>query len=260
MIPRGPHPNPLHLDPHKLLNKLNIRPRIRRQPVKRGNPRRRLALPSRQRLVLHLDVTQDLQVGREVLEDLAVIAVAGGYLDFLKVIEHIQLRDVQRGVVVAGMRVLDDDEIEPPAATLAACGDAHLVAYALQLFAVGVELFGGERAAANARGVGFYDADDLFEGAPAKGCAGEDAAKAGVGGGHEGVGAVVDVEHEGVGAFDEDGGLLFLCGGEEGDGVDDEGGELGAVVLVGVREGGWRGEASVVNVPCSGRFPPPRRT
>ena len=95
----------------------------------------------------------------------------------------------------------------------------------------------------------------------AREAAGEDAAETRVGGGNEGVGAVVDVEHEGVGAFDEDGGFLFLCGGEEGDGVDDEGGELGAVVLVVVMQG--VGDCRMcwwMYVPCSGRFPPRRRT
>lgn len=231
MIPRGPHPDPLDLYADELLDKLHVRPRIGGQIVVRLCARGRLALPPGQRLVVHVDLAQHLEVGGEVLEGLAVVAVAGGDLELVKVVEDVELGEVERGVVVAGVRVLDDDEIEPAAAALAARRDADLVPDLLELLALGVELFGWEGPAADAGRVRFYNADDFAEGAPAEGGAGENAAEAGVGGGYVGVGAVVDVEHEGVCAFDEDGRVVLLGGGEEGDGVDDEGGEFGAVGL-----------------------------
>ena len=125
-------------------------PRLDRQIVKRLCARRRL-LPARQRLVRNLDLRQNLQVGGKAIELLTVEAVGGCDLELVKVVEDVELGQVDGGVVIAGVRMLNDDEVEPAAPALAAGGDTDFVADGLELFADGVELFGGERAAVGRR-------------------------------------------------------------------------------------------------------------
>lgn len=56
MFPRWTNTNPLNLDAHKLLDKLNILPRLDWQIIKARSARSRL-LPARHRLVVHLHLT-----------------------------------------------------------------------------------------------------------------------------------------------------------------------------------------------------------
>lgn len=242
VISRGPHTNPLHVDVDKLLNVLDVLFCVLRQSVPRLHACGR-RLPARQRLIVYRDLAENVRVSGEILQCLPVVGIACGDLELVEVIQDVQLGEVDGRVVVARVAVLDDHEIQPTAAALPAGGDANLVADLLQLVAVGVELLGGEGPRADARGVGLHDADDLADGAPAEGQTGQDATEAGVGRGHEGVGAVVDIEHEGVCAFDEDGGFLVFGGGEQGHLVDDVVLQLGAVALEGVSGGRGRGES-----------------
>lgn len=87
--------------------------------------------------------------------------IGSGDLDGVEVVEDVQLGQVHGCVVVHVVRVTDDNQVEPTAAALAAGGDTKLAANDLQLLAVGVQLLRGERTAANARGVGLDDANDL---------------------------------------------------------------------------------------------------
>lgn len=79
-------------------------------------------------------------VGREAFQFLAVDGVFGSDLELIEVVEDVELGEVDGGVVVAGVRVLYDDEIEPAAAALAACCDTDFVADLLELLAKFVEL------------------------------------------------------------------------------------------------------------------------
>ena len=60
----------------------------------------------------------------------------------IEVIKYVELRKVERGVVIASVRVLEDNEIEPSAAALTACCDTDFVAHRLKLLAKLVQLFG----------------------------------------------------------------------------------------------------------------------
>jgi hypothetical protein len=131
--------NPLNLDPRKLLNKLHILPRLNRQIIVALRTRRGF-LPARERLVLHLELSQGLRVCGERFELLAVVRIRRCDLDLFEVVEHVELGQVEGGVVVDGVRVLYHDEIEPAAAAFAARGYADFVADLLQLLAYFVQL------------------------------------------------------------------------------------------------------------------------
>jgi hypothetical protein len=146
MVPCGPDSNPLDLDTHKLLNKLNILPRISRQIIPSPAPRGRL-LPAGESLVHGLGLGQGFRVGGEAVERLAIDGVGGSDLELGEGVQDVELCQVERGVVVAGVRVLEDDEVEPAAATFAACCYADFVADGLEGLADAVELFCWEGAA-----------------------------------------------------------------------------------------------------------------
>lgn len=146
MVAGRPNANPLDLDANELLNELNVRARLVRQVVEVLCAGGRL-LPAGQGLVDDVDLGQDVEVRGEALEALPVVRVADGDLELVKVVEDVELGQVDGRVVVAGVRVLDDDQIQPAAAPCAAGRDADLVAYFLQLLAELVELLCGEGAA-----------------------------------------------------------------------------------------------------------------
>jgi hypothetical protein len=178
VFPRRSNTNPFDLDTHKLLNIFNISPRLVWQVVPVGNARRRL-LPARQGVVVYLDLGKYLGVGWEAIEFLALVRICGRYLDLSKAVEDIELGQVDGGVIVAGVRVLDYNKIEPTAAALAAGCNANFVAYFLELLANLVKLLGGEGSTTRVRrcafcrghnnsrsdtgGVGFDDANDFSQ-------------------------------------------------------------------------------------------------
>lgn len=189
-------------------------------------------LPALKFLVHDLALLEEGQVGGEVVELLALGGLVGdSHLEDRECVQHIELRQVEGRVVVDGDRVLEDDEVEPAAAALAAGADTPLAANLLQLGAGLAEVLGLEDALADARGVGLDDADDAVDLGGVEGQAGDDAAETGVAAGDVGVGAVVNVQHEGVGTLDED--LLIVVLGllHELDGVDAVGRKLLAVLL-----------------------------
>ena len=235
MLPRRTSSNPLNRDTTNLpLNKLNVSTSIRRKILILCHTHG-VRLPTRQSNILNLDLLNNVRIsGERAGRPLSAGQhVRHTNLDLVKVIKHIQLGQVESSVVVDGVRVAGQNEIQPAAAALAACGDAELAADALQLVAVGVELLGGEGAAADAGGVGFYDSDHVLDAGGVEGEGLDSTAEAGGGGGDEGVGAVVEVEHEGIGTLDENvGGVLVLL--QELKLVDNVGLQLGAVFLIAV--------------------------
>lgn len=89
-----------------------------------------VALPAGQSDVLDLDLLEDLGVGRvgvgqagSVRED-----IGNCDLDLVKVVQDVQLGQVQRGVVVDRLGVAAEDEIEPAAATTTAGSNAEFPA------------------------------------------------------------------------------------------------------------------------------------
>ncbi len=99
--------------------------------------------------------------------------------------------------------------IEPAAAARAAGDRAELMAHARQVLARGIEQLGGKRTRAHARGIGLHDAQHVVEAARPEARAGGRAARRGVGGSDERIGAVIDVEHRALRAFEQHIGALL---------------------------------------------------
>jgi hypothetical protein len=192
------------LDVHaaELLNVLDVLARILRQllPLLQTH---RVGLPAGQGHVLDVHGVEYGQVGGETGNLLSVVLVRHGDLDLLEVVENVQLGQVDRVVPVDRVRVLDEDQVEPSAAALAAGGHTELATDLLQFLAELVQLLGRERTRADAGGVGLDDTDGLPDLAGVEVQAGKNATETGVGRGDEWVSAVVNVQHESVGALDE---------------------------------------------------------
>ena len=206
-----------------LLNEPNVGLRVRRQLLVLHRAHG-VALPARQSDVLNLDLLELLRASGERVVNARAIGqdVRNADLDLVKVVEDVELGQVQRGVVVDGLGVAAENEVEPAAAAATAGGHAEFATGALQLVTVFVELFGGEGARADTGGVGLDDADDVGDAGGVQGETLNGTAEAGGRGGDVGVGAVVEVEHERVGTLNQGvGGVLVLL--QEGELVDDVG-------------------------------------
>lgn len=192
----------LNVHAGELLNVLDVLARVLRQllPLLQTHS---VGLPTGQGHVLDVHGVEHGQVGGETGNLLSVVLVRHGDLDLLEVVENVQLGQVDRVVPVDRVGVLDENQVEPSAAALAAGGHAELTADLLQLLAHLVQLLGRERTGADAGGVGLDDTNGLPDLAGVEVKAGENSTEASVGGGDEGVSAVVDVQHESVGALDE---------------------------------------------------------
>ena len=153
----------------------------------------------------------------------AVDVVGDADRDFADAGEDVELGQEVVGEAVDAGGVAGDDGVVPAAAALAAGVHADFAAGFLQVFAPLIKQLGRERARADARGVRLDDAQGRRDLGRAD--AGADAGAAGgrVGGGHERVGAVVDVEHGGLAAFHEDVLAFGQSGVEDVFGVDNHG-------------------------------------
>lgn len=237
VITRRSNTNPLDLHSDELLDELDVLPRLAGQVVVALCAGGRL-LPPRQSLVVDLYLSQHIRVGRETLELLSLVRVSGGNFELVEVVENIQFSEVEGGVVVASVRVLKNNEVEPSATALAAGRDTDLVADLLQLLANFVELFGGEGATvscqlqtfcagsfvdlrSNAGSVCLHYTNDLLNRTPAQGETCDNTTEACVRGRDKGICAIVDVEHESVGALNKDLCVLLLCRLEQRNLVDD---------------------------------------
>ena len=157
-----PNTDPLDLDAEVLFNKLDILLAVDGQLLKRralGDIR----LPAWEGRVLDLDLGQQVQIGGEVIEVLAIERVLCADLDFLEPVENIELGQVERGVPVDHGRILHDDQVEPSASTTTAGRDSPFGTDFLQLSTDVVELFGRERSTAHTGGVGLDDTNDALD-------------------------------------------------------------------------------------------------
>lgn len=213
MIPRRTSTNVLDRNTAEtLLNELDVRTSVRREILVLHRTHG-VALPARQSDILNLDLLQLVRASGERVLDAGTIGqdVSDTDLDLVKVVEDVELGQVQRGVVVDGLGVAAQDEVEPAAAAATAGGDAEFLTGALQLVAVFVELFGREGAGANTGGVSLHNADDGGDAGGVQRETLDGTAEAGGRGGHEGVGSVVEIEHERVGTLNKRvGGILVL--------------------------------------------------
>lgn len=98
-MPGRANTDPLDLDAEVLFDKLYILLAVDGQLLKRG-AFGDIAFPTLERRVLDLDLGQQVQIGGEVVEVLAVERVLCSDLDFLEPIENVELGEVEGGVPV----------------------------------------------------------------------------------------------------------------------------------------------------------------
>ena len=140
----------------------------------------------------------------EVPDLLAVYLVRDADRELRHVVQHVDLGHREGREPAHPLGVLQDDEVQPPAAPPAAGGHAELPAPALERLALLAAELGDERPLADAGGVRLDDAEEPLYPVGGHAGPGADAPAAGGGGGHVWVGAVVDVEHGALGALEYD--------------------------------------------------------
>lgn len=199
---------------HLPLDELDVGARVGREILVLGGAHR-AALPARQGHVLHLDFLKDVGVARvRALHARPVRQLVGhGHLDLVEVVQHVQLGQVEGRVVVDRVRVPQQHEVEPPAASATASRDSKFLANRLQLVADVVQLLCREWTGADAGGVGLDHPDDRSDAHRVQRQALDGTADSSRGRRNERVGAVIQVQHEGIGTLDErrvSGMLVFL--------------------------------------------------
>lgn len=217
-----------------LLDELDICTGISREVLVPGDAHG-LLLPARQRSILHLNLLQDTSIrGHRVLDASTVRQlVRDGDFDLVKVVEHIQLGQVQRRVVVDGERVAAEHEIEPAAATSAAGRHAELAADRLQLLTNLIKLLRREWPGSDPRRVRLDYADHVLDLGRVERESLDGAAQARRRRCHEWVCAVVEVQHECVRSLHQYFRIfLLIVLLQERELVDDERGEFFAVFLL----------------------------
>ena len=98
--------------------------------------------------------------GGHLVYAFAVDFVGGADVDGVEIVEDVEFHESPFADAADHGGVAGDNGIEPAAAAGATGSGAEFGSYAGDVFAGCVGQFGGERAAANAGGVGFDDADD----------------------------------------------------------------------------------------------------
>ena len=141
---------------------LHIAAAVRRQLVIFTDAAR-VRIPAGQRLIDGFDFAQNLQAGGELVQQLAVVTVARADFDFRERVQNVQprQRDAVQAVDLRG--VFDDAHVQPARAARTARRRAVFVGDFAQFHAVFVQLLRRERPFADARRVGFHDADDLVD-------------------------------------------------------------------------------------------------
>ena len=116
-------------------------------------------LPTGQRFVNRLSAAEIIDVAGESRRCFAVDFVGGADLQFVEAAEHVEQHDGDRIDAAEPAGVTEGDDIEPTTAPRTTGDGAVFVAAIAKVLAGGVVLFGGKRAAADAGGIRFHDAD-----------------------------------------------------------------------------------------------------
>ena len=142
-------------------------------------------------------------------------------LDLVETVEDVEFGERDLGERVQPRRLAGHDGVEPAdASTATGVGPELVPALDERLPDLAVD-FRGEGTGAHARDVGLGDADDRRDVARPEAGAGAGAAGDGVGGGHERIGAVVEVEEGRLGALEQDPLAAIERVVHDGDGVAD---------------------------------------
>ena len=159
--------------------------------------------PPRHLLIDRTAFLEYIEVGREFVEHLAFILIAGTDPDGVEAVENIELGQCDPGQAVDPHRIFEDQRIEPPApARPAGCG-AELMPRLAEFLAVAIQEFGRERPASHPRDVGLRDADDFVDVPGTDAGPGAGPPCAGGGRGDIGVRAVVHVQKGPLGTLEE---------------------------------------------------------
>jgi len=192
-----------------------------------------VGFPARKSGILDLDLVDDVGIRGEGESSAGAIGknVGDANLDLIEVIQDIELGEVERSVVVNGVGVAGEDQIEPAATTTTTGCHAKFPADLLKLVAIFIQLLARERSGANTGGVGFQYTNDRLDAGRVEGKSLHGTSQAGGGGGNKGVCSVVEIKHEGVSTFNEGvGRVLVLL--QERKLVDNVGLQLRAVFLL----------------------------
>ena len=206
-----------------------------------------VGLPAGHLLVDRCHLVEDGLVVRRVGEALAVGLVGHAHLDRVEGVQHVELGQGHLGQRVEPDRLAHHHRVEPPRTAPPLGVDPVLVAPVDQDVAGLVQQLGGKGSAAHPGDVGLGDADDLVDVPGADPRAGTGPAGHRVGGGHEGIGAVVEVEEGGLGPLEEHVGTPVEGIVEQADGVGHHRGHPGGqlVEVEGADLVGRQGEAVV---------------
>lgn len=126
------HADPLDGNVEELLDELDVLS-ARLWQLLKGGGRGNVALPARQRRVLDLDLGQHLEIGWEARQFLAVVLVARCHLEFLEVVQDVELGQIQTRVAIDQARVAQHDEVQPAASSSSTGRDTVLGAHLLHV-------------------------------------------------------------------------------------------------------------------------------
>ena len=202
LLPVRPDGDHFHRPAQQLAEPVEILPGIGRQIADAADVAD-LLLPAGQRLVDRHHPAKIVHVAGKIGGPLAVQFVGGANLQFRQLAQNVQQHHRQHVDAAEAGGIAGGHGVEPAAAPGPPRDRAVLVPPAADVLARLVVLLGGERSAADPRGIGLDDADDLGDVSTGHARAGRNAHARAVAAGDEGEGAVVDVQQRALGALEE---------------------------------------------------------
>src|SRR5690606_14871331 len=198
-------PRRYHVDRHarELLDALEVAPRgLRQRSVVRHVLR--LVFPARPALVDRLALDVAVREERHLGRHLAVDAVTRAKLDLGQAVEHVELRETERGQTVREHGTPEQHGVEPAAAARPSRRRAELMADARQVLADRVRELGRERPGTDARRVRLHDTEHAVERRRTDTRAAQRTADRRIRRRDERIRAEIDVEHRALRTFEQD--------------------------------------------------------
>src|SRR5690606_14392750 len=200
--PLRPHRHPSDRHPDPLRDVLDVGACFRREVAEAASPAD-VRLPAGQLFVYRLALVEDPLLAGELGEYLPLVPVGDRHLDGVERREDVELGQEEPGERVDARRITQRHQVQPATTSPPTCDRPVLPAQLDHLVADLVVELGGERPGSHPGDVRLRHADDLVH------CLGADArsdqcpAGRGVGGGHERICAVVDVEQGALGSLEQ---------------------------------------------------------